>query len=158
MRIILVLFCLFSILSTKAQDSILVKTENVLEKYKCFCPKKKEGKLIRTMQEAKTDLEVGYYINPHKCSCLSMDSLQIDFVKYDIVFLNLFGGSHNPPQVETFLYSLPGSKKNILIIKIKKDKDWNLKVGIFVPIRILIPKLDANYSFEYKVEEVEATK
>ena len=149
------MLCFFGTIHAKAQDSILVKTENVLEEYKCFCPKTKDRELIRSMQEAKAGLHVSY---KHACINTSIDALDINFGKYDFILLDLVTAGQHPIIYSTVLYKLPKLKKYIFLAKIKRDKDWILKVGAFFSIRELAPKLEPGYSFEYKVEEVEVTK
>ena len=156
MRIILVLFCLFSILSTKAQDSILVKTENVFEKYNCFCSKSNKQGLIRNIAEAKANLEVCY--SPRKCRTTSIDSLLTDLSTQDIIFLSFSGGGNYPPVYTKFYYKIPKQKKYLLLIKLKKKTGMDERLGTHIFIRELVPKLEPGYSFEYKVEEVEVTK
>lgn len=131
------------------QDTLIIQTTNVLEKYECFCPKAKKGGVFRTIDEVKSNISICKYID-RKCNNVILDSLKIDFLKNSFIAFDFLEGPCNLSDVKTILYKLPNLKKYFFIIKINILDDS--KVGNYVPIRELTPKLESNYTFEYKVE------
>ena len=102
------------------------------------------------MDEVKNNLSICEYVHKVKCANASWDSSKIDFTQHSFIIFDLIEGTCDISKIKTELLELPKHKKNIFLIKIHRLDDS--KVGVYVPIRELTPKLKMDYNFEYKIE------
>ena len=144
--ILSIYFSLFVFCNIKGQDTLLIPTEDVLKDYYCFSPHK-SGKavLIRNMNDSK--------VNLRQCkNVISIDSLEEDFTNHDLIFCSATSGG-NVKEFSNYLYKIPSQKKYFFLVKIKYGRKVP-DINRFRPIVQLTPKLDADYTFDYKILEI----
>jgi|GEM_PF-2852483 hypothetical protein len=124
-----------------AQDTLLVPTQNVLDKYKCFKPlEHKKAILVKSKADAYSKLT--------KCSSqITPDTLAVDFTQNDLIFCNFNTGGVD--EISCSLYKIPSQKKYILLINQKYKKAI---AAVLQSHRLIYvtSKLDTTYTLELK--------
>ena len=145
-------FLLIGFIKIYAQDTVLVPMQNVKEKYRCFLSKK-DG-LIRSVEEAKSNIYTQGVPKNSMCYGVSADSFNLDFTKNGVIFIHVNTGSCEDglPTTTTFLYKIISQKKYLLIVKVH-CKETKFKVHRWTKVKELVPKFESNYTFEYKIQK-----
>jgi len=141
---LLILFTAF--INLTAQDTIAINTENVAKKYDCFSPKKRDKVfLIKNVGDGKANLFICNNI-------FADDTLDVDFISHDMLFCTI-GTSGGINKFTYKLYKIPKEKKYLLLITIEK-KPIIPEMLVIQRIIELTPKLDVDYSIEYRKVEI----
>jgi hypothetical protein len=134
------------------RDTFLIPTQKAPQKY--FCYHSNINGLISSAEDVQKNIYKQKGIRYNTCDAFPIDSFNIDFNKYGIIFLHL---SNNTCSMSDYtlinfrLYKLLKEKKYLLVVNAKGFCED--KVGRWVNYRELMPKMEEGYTFECRIIE-----
>ena len=133
------------------QDTLLIPTKKLDIRNGCYDAK--NNGLMKSAEELKSNIFIPNY-SRNSSQCKSYSLPDFNFLTNDLIWFDLSIGNAFQKDVTTYLYKIPSQRKYLLLIKVVGDGNNTMAANNIVLIKELTKKLEAHYTFEYKIQNV----